>query len=207
MIGGSEKPAVIHQLIEKTTVSGSDQQAEWQAPLLEGLSQGLKKRNTPALISKEDEGMLVKTFFENSSDKLRAAAFDMLKVTGIQDKNLQTKATGRAVSIAGDQGEPENKREEAINLIAIGNPAPHIALMEQLISHREQSSVQVAALKTLSVVPDNTVSEYLLKQWPNLTPEIQNEAMNTFLVNEGRITLLLDAIEKEIGRASCRERV
>src|SRR5258708_6552298 len=200
MIGGSEKPAVIHQLIETTTVSGSDQQAEWQAPLLEGLSQGLKKRNTPALISKEDEGMLVKTFFENSSDKLRAAAFDMLKLTGIQDKNLQTKATGRAVSIAGDQGEPENKRVGAINFISLGNPAPHIALMEQLISPREQSSVQVAALKTLSVVPDNTVSEYLLKQWPNLTPEIQNEAMNTFLVNEGRITLLLDALEKGKGQ-------
>jgi putative heme-binding domain-containing protein len=53
----------------------------------------------------------------------------------------------------------------------------------------------VASLRTLSVIPDNTVAEFLLRQWNNLTPQVQNEALNIFLVDTSRIALLLDAIE------------
>jgi putative heme-binding domain-containing protein len=195
MTGANEKPAIIHQLIQKATLPGSEQQSAWQAPLLEGLAQGFKARNTHASISNGDEEVLVKTFFENSSGKIRDAAFDMLKVTGIKNTALQNKAIARAVSIASDQRQAENKRVEAISFIELGGSASHVALMEQLISPHEQSNIQVAALRTLSVIPGNAVSEYLLKQWSNLTPEIQDAAMNTFLVNEDRIALLLDAIE------------
>ncbi|MBA2762220.1 MAG: c-type cytochrome, partial [Segetibacter sp.] len=72
---------------------------------------------------------------------------------------------------------------------------PYTGLLQKLISPSEPSSIQVAALKTLSVIPDNTVSRYLLIQWSDLTPEVRDEAINTFMVNPGRIKILLDAIE------------
>jgi putative heme-binding domain-containing protein len=195
MIGASGKPGVIHKLVQKAILPGSEQQAAWQAPLLEGLAEGLKskKANTAGIIEEQD--VLVKTFFDHSSAKLRNAAFDMLKVIGIKNKTLQNKAIKRAVTIASNESQPGDKRVEAINFITLGNPAAHADLLQKLISSHEQLTVQIAALRTLSAIPGITISQYLLKQWQNLTPEIQNEAMNTFLVNPESIALLLDAIE------------
>jgi hypothetical protein len=64
-----------------------------------------------------------------------------------------------------------------------------------LITPHEPSSIQVAALQTLGSIRGNGVSQYLLKQWTDLTPEVREEALNTFLVDSGRIKVLLDAIE------------
>lgn len=191
MIGGSEKPIVVHQLIQKATTG---QQAEWQAPLLEGLAQGFKSQKTPAAFNGEQD-ILIKTFFENSSANLRNASFDLLKVMGMKNEASKNEAIKKAVSIIVDDRQPEEKRVEAINFLALGNPAPYSDLLKKLISPREQSSIQVASLRTLSAIPDTTVSQYLLQRWTNLTPEIQDAAMNTFLVNDDRIAMLLDAIE------------
>jgi putative heme-binding domain-containing protein len=53
----------------------------------------------------------------------------------------------------------------------------------------------LASLHTLSAIPDTTVSQYLLLQWASLTPDVQDEALNSFLADTMRIALLLDAIE------------
>lgn len=191
MTAGSEKTAVIHQLILKA-VSGKP--AGWQAPLLEGLAQGLKNQKSNAAF-KGEQDLLTNTFFGNPSADLRNASLALLKAIGTQDDATKKAAIKKAVSIAGDVRQPEENRVEAIHFMALGNPAPYTDLLEKLISPREQASIQVAALGTLSVIPDTTVSQYLLRQWTNLTPEIQGEAMNTFLIDTARIALLLDAIE------------
>ena len=191
MIGGSGKPAVFHQLVQKAT---SGQQAEWQASLLEGLAEGLKTQNNRAAFNGE-QNILVKTFFENPSANVRDAALKLLKAMDISNDALKKEAIKKAAAIVADPGQPEEKRVEAINFIALGNPAPYKDLLKKLITPGEGSFIQVACLNTLSAIPDTTVSGYLLKQWNNLTPEIQDEAMNTFLVDSNRTALLLDAIE------------
>jgi putative membrane-bound dehydrogenase-like protein len=192
MIGASGSSAVIHQLVQKATVQ-TPQQHAWQAPVLEGLAEGLRSKKTHAGINEQE--ILIKTFFEHPSDPLRKASLEMLKVTGVQNKSLLKNAIERAVSIAGDESQSTDKRVEAINFMALGDPAPHAEFLQKLISSNEQSSVQIAALRTLSVIPGNSFSQHLLKQWSSLTPDIQNEAINTFLTDTGRISLLLDAIE------------
>ncbi len=191
MIGGSEKPNVVHRLIQKATTG---QQAEWQAPLLEGLAQGFKLQKTPAAFIGEQD-ILIKTFFENSSASLRNASFELLKVMGMKNEPSNNDAIKKAVSLIVDERQLEEKRVEAINFLALGNPAPYADLLKKFISPREQSSIQIASLRTLSAIPDTTVSNYLLQRWTNLTPEVQDEAMNTFLANDERIAMLLDAIE------------
>ena len=62
----------------------------------------------------------------------------------------------------------------------------------------KRSSIQVASLQTLSAIPGSAISQYLVKQWANLTPWIQDEAMITFLVDTARIALLLNALESGI---------
>ncbi len=195
MIGAGESPAMIHRLIEKALSRGAGRLTGWPSPLLEGLAQGLKAKKSRASLSPGDESAMVSAFFDDSSERLREAAFDVLKAIDIKNKPLLKKSIGKAVQSAGDPHQPDNKRVEAIGFLALVNPVDQTALLEGLISPREPSSIQTAALRTLSEVPGKAVSLYLLKQWSGLTPEIQDAAMNTFLLSEERISLLLDAIE------------
>lgn len=126
---------------------------------------------------------------------MRDAALDLLKVIGVENSTVVQKARQKAAVIAGSPHQPEDKRVEAIRFLALGNPAPYAGLLKKLISPAEQSSIQVAALQALSAIPGDGVSQYLLAKWSVLTPEIRNEAINTFMVNSDRISVLLDAIE------------
>ena len=191
MIGGSSKPAVVHNLILQAT---SGQQGEWQAPLMAGLAQGFKTQKTPVIYN-GDQAILIKTFFENSSANLRNAVFNLLKVIGIPNESSKNEAIKKAASRITDVSQAEEKRVEAINFLSLGNPAPYADILKKLISPREQSSIQIASIRTLSAIPDTTVSQFLLQQWNNLTPDVQNPAMGTFLVNDDRIAMLLNAIE------------
>jgi putative membrane-bound dehydrogenase-like protein len=191
MIGGSGNPATVNQLIKKAL---SGQQAEWQAPLLQGLAQGLKPEK-PLVGSNETVALLVNTFFQSPAVALRTASLDLLKTIGIRDAALKKEAIKKAASIAADTNQPELKRAEAIRFIALGNPVPYMPLLKQFIQPSEASSVQLASLHTLSAIPDTTVSQYLLLQWASLTPDVQDEALNSFLADTMRIALLLDAIE------------
>jgi putative heme-binding domain-containing protein len=195
MIGASATWATVFPLIQKATFAGSEQQGAWQAPLLKGLAQGLKSQMSGSSDFRVGQELFIKTFFEHPSGGVRKASLDMLKVAGLSDKTSTTKAMERAVQIAGARNQPEEKRVEAILLIAIGNPAPYAPLLEQLIAPHEPSSIQIASLRTLGAIPGNGVSHYLLKQWTNLTPEVRDEALNTFLADSARIKVLLDAIE------------
>jgi putative membrane-bound dehydrogenase-like protein len=194
MIGGSETPAVIHQLIQKATTGGSEQQVAWQAPLLEGLAQGIHDRKLRAAFG-SDQALLVQNFFKTPSTKLRNASLNLLKAIGLPSGPLQKEAIAKAAAIAGDATRPEDERVAAIQFLALGNPVPYTAQLKNLITPREQSSIQVAALKTLSAIPDTTASTYLLQHWTTLTPEVQDEAMNTFLKDTVRIAMLLNALE------------
>jgi putative heme-binding domain-containing protein len=162
---------------------------------LEGLAQGLKSRKAATAFA-EDRAVLIDNFFKTPSAKMRTASLDVLKAVGLPDGALKKDALRKAAAIAGDARQPEEKRVAAIQFMALGNVASHAHLLKNLIAPREQSSVQVAALRTLSTVPDTTATQYLLRQWTTLTPEVQDAAMNTFLDDTTRIALLLDALEQ-----------
>ncbi|MGI8638060.1 MAG: PVC-type heme-binding CxxCH protein, partial [Segetibacter sp.] len=194
MIAASGTPETVQQLIEKAVTEGTKQQAGWSGPLLQGIAQGLRTQKKSQAF-KGEQDLLLKTLFENPSAEVRNASLDLLKVIGLQKDETVVKAKEKAEIIAGDKSQPQERRAEAINFIALGDPTPYSSLLQKLISPTEPSSVQVAALKTLSAIPDNKVSEFVLSNWTDLTPEIRNEAINTFMVNPNRITLLLDALE------------
>jgi putative heme-binding domain-containing protein len=88
------------------------------------------------------------------------------------------------------------KRAAAIKYLELDNVKPYTEDLKKLIVPREEPIVQMAALNTLSKVKGTVVSEYAIQQWPVLTPEVRSEAVNTFLDDSARISLLLDALEK-----------
>lgn len=71
----------------------------------------------------------------------------------MQNDNAVNNFKERALKIAEDEGMPANRRAEAIDFIVLGKPAMYTAPLNKLIAANEPSSVQIAALRTLSVIP------------------------------------------------------
>jgi len=96
-----------------------------------------------------------------------------------------------------DSTNADTKRAEAISFIALGDPAPFAKDLEKLVNTREEIAVQLAALHTLSQVRGTGISEYIIQQWPVISPAVRDAAINSFLDDSIRIALLIDALEKD----------
>lgn len=169
--------------------------AEWQVPVLTGLARGLERNSKSAVIFREEQSRLIHAFFRHPSAGVRNASLQILKAVAIKDNAEVKSAIRKAASIAQDVNAPDERRVEAIQFLALGNPGAHASLLKGLVVPQEKHAVQVAALNTLSHIPDQTVSKFVLDRWTALTPELRHTAINTFLASEDRVILLLDALD------------
>ena len=208
MVGTSGSQVDIDKLIKQSTSLVVNKQNAWQGPMLDGLALGLDSRKSklPESISlfDGDQSLLVSTFFNHPTLEVRQAALEMLRVIGLKDESLKNKSIQRVLKIATNRSLSDKSRTESINFIALTDPSPHSTVLKQLIVPQEQPIIQLAALKILNKIPTTTLSEYVIKQWPVLTPEIREAAIGTFLGKDkqDRIELLLTAIETNKIQAS-----
>ena len=194
MIGTGGTPQAIKELIQRSVDPPA---ADWQASVLEGLAAGLETKKSASLGGTESS-LLVNAFFNNPSSSLRRSSLALLKVVGLRDASGKSMAMAKAIAMVNDAHLPEERRVEAIGFLSLGDPSAYAGTLRNLIVPSQPSSIQIASLKTLSVIPDTMLSHELIRQWPNLTPEVQDEAVNTFAEDTMRIELLLTALEKGI---------
>lgn len=197
MVVASQKPEAVRALVKKATAPG-EREVEWQGSLLHGIADGLKSRESIPTELKLDQRTLLRTFFENPSFSARKGSLEILQIVGFSEKQ-SPQAMSRALEIAGNDSTPPEQRALAVNFLSLLNVEPYSSFLGNLITPEQPMPVQLAAIKTLSTIPDETVSEYVLQKWPSLTPELRDTALNTFLVypfNLARVKMLLDAIEK-----------
>ncbi|MDQ4140527.1 MAG: c-type cytochrome, partial [Bacteroidota bacterium] len=195
MVGARQPPEAIRQLMQKATAPIAEERGSWQAPVLEGLAQGLKSRKViPAELQKE-QNEFIQAFLKHPNVAVREGVLQILKVTGLPDGNLAESSLQQAREIASNKKLPEDQRALAVEFLALQNPKPYRDFLTGLINPREPLPVQLAALHTLSAIPDFTVNRFVLQQWPTLTPELRDAAINTFMSSPERIGLLLDALE------------
>ena len=206
MIANGGDQNIIKKLIQNSVRNESIQNNQWKGAMLEGLAIGLEsqKSKSPESINsyKEDQNLLINTFFNHQSAEVRKGSLDMLRVIGLNNGPEIKTAINKTLVVAANRSLPDNKRIEAINFLALTEPGPFSNLLKGLIVPQEQTIVQLAALKTFSKVPGIEISEYVLQKWAVLTPEIRDAAIGTFLGNNDRIKLLLNAIEKNQVQAS-----
>ncbi|HMG90402.1 MAG TPA: PVC-type heme-binding CxxCH protein [Chryseolinea sp.] len=192
MVGSIGEPNAIHQLIQKAAVT--DSKVTWQPSALEGLAEGIQNDKEALKLSPAGQTLLLKTFFESAAGTMRKASLHLLIETR-QNKGIDDSYMKRALAIVNDHAEQEDKRADAVDFLALGNPADHIVLLKKLIIPTEQLSVQLASLRTMSTIKDTAVFGYLIRQWPNLTPDLRDPAVRTFLADDERIAMLLHALE------------
>ncbi|MCG2459488.1 HEAT repeat domain-containing protein [Flavobacteriaceae bacterium F89] len=186
----------IYPLIQKTTTTTDNINLKSRIAILEGLSTGLKNRKSPLMIPPNLQKRLVRTFFENNSSQIRNASYHVLKVRGISEETLKDQSIERALLIIKDTSQKADRRADAIDFLSLGDPSSYVPLLEKLLVPQEPSVVQLAAVRTLNLVPGTDVRQYIIGQWPELTPEIRDAAIETFLGKPERVTLLLTAMEQ-----------
>jgi putative membrane-bound dehydrogenase-like protein len=197
MVGGSTNSRAITQLIRKATTPQAGKNQGWQAAILKGLEQGMENRKSVVPLSEPDQQMLVKTFFATTSPELRQASLQLLQISGITDKGLQLASVAKAMVITTDTSISDKKRADAIDFVSLGDPLIHITSLQNFLVPQEHPLVQLAALRTLSHIPSDTISKYLISQWPVLTTEIRDAAIDIFMENPDRMKILIEALEKQ----------
>jgi putative membrane-bound dehydrogenase-like protein len=100
----------------------------------------------------------------------------------------------RAARTAASDG-PVKNRVEAIRLLGLGPIDRALAVLTPLLDARQPAEVQVAALQTLSPLPDRRVATAVLTQWKTLSPTVRREATELLFTRPERLPSLLDAIE------------
>lgn len=196
MIGANRGSEIIYRLLQRATTHVSGEQSGWQTPVLEGIAQGLQNRDPIPSDFNAHQNLVVQAFFEHPSSSVRQGALQILEVTGLPEE-AQTSMQD-ALQIAKNQEISGQRRAQALEFLALGDPAPYTPSLKQLIVPSEATNVQVAALRAFSAVPGPTVSEHVLKRWSVMTPKVRDAALSTFLnrpFKTDRIQMLLDAIE------------
>lgn len=195
MTGASLDQARILELIRKGTSNMPEGESSWQAPLLNGLAQGIQSKKVAGSSFQSTEGMLVKAVFENSSLPVRQASLQLLGVIGLTENTKSKDTMERARKLAGNKSLSEGERVLGVNFLALQNSEAYGFFLKSLIEPIEPLPVQLAAIKALGKIPDNSVAPFVLNQWASLTPEVRDEAINSLMANEERIALLLNALE------------
>ena len=193
MIG--RKGQNVRELLKRATNSRSKEVYAWQAPVLKGLAEGIKRKELSTTDYRMEQNALIKAFLQHPSADIRNASLQLLQEIGLPDGSKTVNALQQAKKMIQNYRLPIERRVESLNFLALGNPVRDSALLKELIAPGEPLPIQLAALKTLSSIPDQTVSKYVLEQWQVMTPAVRTVALQTFLKNSNRTTLLLDAIE------------
>ena len=198
MTASSLDKDAIMDLVSKGTNTTSGHESHWQAPLLNGLAQGLQSKNIQGSTFRPAENILLTACFENPSIQVRQASLELLKVLGVIESSQSKILKGKAKIIAANKDLPEQERVIGINFLSLFNSDENKTFFKSLLKPIEPNEVQLAALKAISRIPDTSAAEMVVELWPTFTPAIREEGLNTLMVNNDRISILLDAMENGI---------
>lgn len=199
MIGANKDFRTIHAFLKRAVELSADTSNTWKASLLEGIAEGLKNRKLVPEGLGSERKLLIDVCLYHPNVTIRRSARSMLEKIGISNSPLEPFVIQEAQKIAANQNISSEKRAEAINLMALQDPKTEVAFLESLITPDGPTDIQLAAIQALNKIPDTTVSVFLLKNWPSLSPGIRDAALNTFIsepFSVPRLSLLLQSISK-----------
>jgi putative membrane-bound dehydrogenase-like protein len=89
---------------------------------------------------------------------------------------------------------PAENRLTAMKDLMLADPATLPDLTLPLLSASQPAEIQVAAIRSLAAVTEDSVSRGLLEAYPHATPSVQYEIVEAMANHSSRIPLLMDAI-------------
>lgn len=198
LTGAGGTPEEVRSVVGRALKPESGTHSGWQSAMLRGLAQGLKNNTAASAALRADQSFLVEAALNHESTTVRQGSIRLLGLTGLPASPASQEAISKSARRALEKASPSESRTAAIQFLALDDPGRHAELLKGLISPTEPTAVQLAALQTLAGTPGVGISEFVVSHWTTLTPEVRNAAINTFMGNEARVTLLLDAVEKKV---------
>jgi putative membrane-bound dehydrogenase-like protein len=202
MIGASLDQETVLDLIRQGTSDNLDLNKNWQAPLLLGLAQGIQSKKVSEKLFTSTEDLLLQACFENPGLEVRQASLQLLKVIGLPASKPSKGMMETAQRMAQNRGLSQEERILGIHILALHNPKPYEGVLIGMIRPMEPLPVQLAAMKAISSIPDDSSAQFVLKEWNTLSPEVREEGLNTLMANNQRMNLLLDGLESGIIQAT-----
>lgn len=198
MAGYGGSAAEIKSVLAKSLQPPGEFPAGWRHDVLQGLARGLARNPDAAALLQSERELLMNAALHNESSDLRRSCAELLRFVGLPETAAAQTAIEESARLALDKKATTGNRMAALAFLGLDDPGKHAALLEKIISPTEPTAVQLAALRTLAAIPDLTVSEFVIKNWPTLTPEVRSAAINTFFGSDQRVARLLDAVEQKI---------
>lgn len=197
MVSASQSANTIRSFISRAVVVDSMKKSGWQAPLLDGIAEGLGSNSRKSGRMDMTLPLLINTCLKHPDLAVRKGARHILQSIGVSG-HLQLEMMQQAKNLAANDKLTSDERAEAIHLLALGSAEKYAAFLKKMIVPGMALNIQMAAMSALAKIPDATVSSFAINHWVALPPDVKNIALNTFITepfNEDRIRLLLNAIE------------
>lgn len=153
----------------------------WQPAAVAGVAQGLKTRG----LGREDRSALM-TLVSGDSEQARLARQRVDLIV--------SRTSGRIL----DERTPLTQRLAGIALLGHTDYATAGTTLQGLLTPRQPSELQVAAVRALLQLPGRGGADSLLerRRWLAFTPQVRETVLSVLLVDERQTLVLLDAIEQ-----------
>ncbi|MDX2246502.1 MAG: c-type cytochrome [Bacteroidia bacterium] len=162
--------------------------------LLEGLAEGIKRRNTP-ITSTETFTTALNLIEKSEQTPVIRAAWNLRKTLNIPFSANSRRLLANAAEHVRNPQLSVEKRLENLSLLAFSPFAEKESLLYALLNTREPNALQQAAIDQLSEEGTTAVAEKLIQLWPELGPETKNAAGDILLYQETNHPFLLTALE------------
>ena len=197
MTGYGGSVADIKSALGKALQPQGETSSGWQSDVLEGLVKGLKNGSAAPSLKSEQE-RLIEAVLHSESTAIRRSSVELLRLIGLPESATAQTAIAQSAQTALDRQASAGNRMAALSFLSLDQPEKQVGLLEKIITPAEPTAIQLAALQTLASIPGLTVSEFVIKNWSSLTPDVRSAAINTFMTDDRRVARLLDAVEQKI---------
>lgn len=192
MVAAGQDIRQIHTLVARSLVPTGRQK---EAAILAGLAEGVKRRKDSLDIFQEQNPGLTDAVLEHKSLEIRRAALELLRAGKVPDAGLLEKGSQRAVEAVRNSSLPVAERSIAVGFLELEkDPDRHAGFLKSLIDPREEPEIQKEAIRILGKIPGPEIAAFVLDRWETLTPDVRDAALNMYISEKDRATLLLDAI-------------
>ncbi|MEP6949164.1 MAG: PVC-type heme-binding CxxCH protein [Ginsengibacter sp.] len=195
LIGVSQQADDIKKVIQLATNNNSPKSDWWQAACLKGLSSSVSLKGVPPGNFDADKSLLLSKFSPATPPLVRSAGIELLSGLGVTENNNWTTTLGSAKDAAANAKGDEAYRNDAITFLALDKKGDYGALLEKIITSDEPVSLQKNALRTYNNLAPKAASDFVVRNWKNLSHDLREAGMDVFVSSNGNSNILLDAVK------------
>ncbi len=178
------EPVLLPRYLAMATSVDTSEDRTWQMAFVTGLANGARSRG----LAKGGKSALLNLVSGDSPEAKQAAA-------------RLSELFGEARRMAVNASLSGAERVSAIELLGHGEFAQSGEALQGLLNLQTPDEVQVAAVRALAQMPDDSVAKTFITKWREYTPAVRDAVLGALLSQTRFLPSLLDALEQGVVQA------